>query len=409
LSNIDERLVHLFAQLMTDNENQRNAAAAGIYRFAVANHIHLGDLTILTGEFAETWRQTLDRLTRLDRETEFLRRHVSKAVLSKAAMAGEIEYQWPELVNLVQARFVDSEGRLVRRWRKAVAELCNVSESTLSLWEEGTAKVPYEVLDTIRRVPLVVQPKPSKEQKPRKPARPAFKWDDETLRCTVHAFLAGRAQDAIIEMIRERTGVTLDKNQLNQRLYNSALPEFMQVQVKTGGPIDWLEAWTIGALLIPKGGERRERGWQPVIRHELGLTKKVGPPMDINEATTQEKIDALRTKYHMKAEEVRLAKLHEANKRSSSLSPAALKVFNLLRTYGETGATNGELQAKLVGLSVHQRTLDLLRAGYIFSIGDRGNQTVWVAQEYKHRYPKEWNITQKADSRVPALAGPAGS
>lgn len=350
-----DTLANLLGHILVSEGAEQARAIERFNAILKQDEVSFGDLRFrLLGEDNNAvFTETKERLVAALQENAFLRCHISAPILRKAIEASRVSYRWPEFVELLAARLPMVETQPQRTFSQ-IAKICGVARATVAMWHEGTAQVPdraFELVQAMPTMPLVQRPS-ARARKIRKKPVPNFKWTKPVLERIALEFIAGASRDMLVQSVEQMTGITPDQNQLNQLLYNNGPPPCLDISVGTG-PMQWGEAWLIGAALRPKG----TKSWKSPILCELGLRKSVEPPADLN--VNPDRVAMVRENYFR----------HMGDKFARrQLNSTQQAVVDYLDRQGNSGATISEMDDSCIPHS--NRMADLERMGCVFSQGE---------------------------------------
>jgi len=396
VAGIDETLTKMMLQLMSDNPHLQDAAKTRIHHYLISHDIR--DLSVLAGDFAQTWNETFSRLQQADREVDYWRRRSPPSEVRRAIMSGDIEYRWPELHRMVEQRFVDPAGRMQRNWQRLFADKCNVSVATVKLWEEGLARIPETVFEIMRTIPVVAQNRPERKKTHKQSSQ--YPWPLEVFQPLTDLYLRGASKATMVEVARKLGMEEMTENMLLGKFENGRPPHFLNVSPRSAGePIDWPELWLIGSTVFlgTKDG-KRQRGWRTRSLQAIGCSSGLYPPVDLNLGDNQDRIDAFRQRY---IEHVLDSRKVIPKTLADSIARQPIKDY--VESFGKDGATRDEIRRHL-GPKYLRRVSELVKSLDLFDIGhSRGGQVVYCTDTFAQDHPLAWERAQQVYNKKEPL------
>lgn len=389
-----DALMGILQHMILNKGGERDAAISRFTHLLKQEGRSIGDLKlILNGSSGEDslYSDLKTALVQAQRENIFLRRHVSKSDLTKALQAKEIEYHWPEVIDLLEQRTPDRVRSYVVLLHELLDEPYGLSLSVVRMWEEGTATVPQYVLEFVKGLPSAVKSKsttikPSKKKKtndvPRSPIvddgpddedGDDFVWSPAIYQRMIELAKSGLSDSAIAKDLGMKGKGKRSEGRVTGKLNNVAPNEELlesPVSVKRQGPMDCLELWKIGISLY-RGGS-----WIKQLdkRFEHSTRPKRWRWLSADQVLSPEHIDWLRREYEAKI---------SPPKDGSHVST----VYRAVLEAGPDGIDGAQLKNILPSTIDTSRYNEAATAGLIYAPTRVGRANLWVATIFKEINP----------------------
>lgn len=153
----------LFAAMFTDQDGEQANAARMLVNHVTRKGIHPAAIRIEHDDGGLVARQhaaierLMEKIKEKDAEIRSLREQLPKKAVRQAQKAGKLQTRWPELEELIRARF--GGGDLPRGWQAMVIETCGVPRHVFVRWRDGVTRIPDAAFDRVRTMETAVRPR----------------------------------------------------------------------------------------------------------------------------------------------------------------------------------------------------------------------------------------------------------
>lgn len=256
----------------------------------------------------ERHQQLKEEIEKLKNENRFYRQHIPKDkiyVLKKGAKAGQYSY----LYYILEERILKRDATFSSLNANHVNAICaffDISRSTFNSWREGIEDIDSNIFDMVNKIPKQYfngeEFKPTQKQEKvileqqnnRKKPVEKFPWYKfpkiEEEACKM--FLNKIPYAVIIGYIFDKTGLSVNTDQLSQRFNNSPPPAKWFSLVTDNGKSSWFEIWAIWEKI------KTNKSWQKGLKSKfLDRIHEIHKKEDVNEIFTIEEIKAMRKQY----------------------------------------------------------------------------------------------------------------